>query len=289
MGNGNCGSVTDIWDEVLLIEQLREQEEWLDNGHSKISDPRAKKFKHIFENCIKPNYPLAKIKQLSIQDKHKLYMLMSKITFYIQDRGMLDFTSMLLSNIPDDVNISKYALTLYERYVANWMLFEAKELTIIYGLEHTDYSFKLSGESDGNRQVIRPLIDNGQVLEKSNLLSTAHIIVVGSPFCQPSERFSVWLENRLELKSIMVKHSTWITSQKGDLRLNEVVGHNSQPNNLPYYYVYQKHQWPEIDYWATPTIYFYNKNKLVRQLVGWPDEGREEQLREALSAIGLLN
>ena len=53
-------------------------------------------------------------------------------------------------------------------------------------------------------------------------------------------------------------------------------------------YTYKESDWPEIDYWGTPTLYFYHDGELKQQLVGWPREGREKQLKEALRNVGLL-
>lgn len=288
-GATNCGSVIDLWNEALSIEQLSVQEKLLENSQTVVADIRARKFAALFETCIETDFTDATLKKLSINDKDVLYQLMNKITFYSQNDSMLSFITRLLEDLPsEDLSKKRYAETLYSRYIANWMFVEAQELKTKFELDSADYLFKLSGNLEGSRQVIIPFLEIGKLQEKKALFSGSHVIVVGSPFCQPSERFSVWLKDKPELNKIMDKHSTWITRQNGDLRLNEVLEHNSISDHQPYSFVYKKDQWPEITYWGTPTLYFFEQNSLVRQIVGWPKEGREVQLREALAAIGLL-
>lgn len=288
-GATNCGSVTDLWNEALSIEQLSVQDKLLENNQTVVTDIRAEKFVALFENCIESDFTDATLKNLSTTDKDVLYQLMNKITFYSQNHNMLSFITRLLEDLPsEDINKKRYAETLYSRYIANWMFAEAQELKTKFELNRVDYVFKLSGSLEGSRQVITPFLESGELQEKNELFSGSHIVVVGSPFCQPSERFSVWLKDKPKLNKIMDKYSTWITRQNGDLRLNEVLEYNYKSDHHPYSFVYKKEQWPEITYWGTPTFYFFEQNSLVKQIVGWPKEGREVQLREALAAIGLL-
>ncbi|MEP1448828.1 MAG: hypothetical protein ABJK37_22175 [Paraglaciecola sp.] len=288
-GVTNCGSVTDLWNEALSIEQLSVQDKLQENNQTVVTDIRAEKFVALFENCIESDFTDATLKNLSTNDKDVLYQLMHKITFYSQNDSMLSFITRLLKELPsEDLNKKRYAETLYSRYIANWMFAEAQELKTKFELDRDDYVFKLSGNLEGSRQVITPFLESGKLQEKNELLSERHVVVVGSLFCQPSERFSEWLKGKPELRKIMAKHSTWITRQNGDLRLNEVLEYNYISDHQPYSFVYKKDQWSEITYWGTPTFYFFEQNSLVRQIVGWPKEGREVQLREALAAIGLL-
>lgn len=47
--------------------------------------------------------------------------------------------------------------------------------------------------------------------------------------------------------------------------------------------------WPEIKYWGTPTMYFYQNGKLVSQLIRWSKEGQKQALIDALTGVELLD
>jgi hypothetical protein len=71
---------------------------------------------------------------------------------------------------------------------------------------------------------------------------------------------------------------------------DEIKESNQQYAPIEMKYTYQESQWPEIEYWATPSFYFYfyMDGKLVKQVVGWPHEGRAKALQAGLKAIALL-
>lgn len=47
--------------------------------------------------------------------------------------------------------------------------------------------------------------------------------------------------------------------------------------------------WPEIKYWGTTTMYFYQNGKLVSQLIRWSKEGQKQALIDALTGVELLD
>jgi len=49
---------------------------------------------------------------------------------------------------------------------------------------------------------------------------------------------------------------------------------------------YGKRNWPMVDNWATPIFHIFKDGRLVDQVVGWPEGGRAEALRKALSRAG---
>jgi hypothetical protein len=75
----------------------------------------------------------------------------------------------------------------------------------------------------------------------------------------------------------------------GELYLEEMRETNDTYAPIRLQYTYSQKQWPEIEYWATPTFYFYQDGKLVNQMSGWPKKGREQALLSGLKAVGLAS
>ena len=40
--------------------------------------------------------------------------------------------------------------------------------------------------------------------------------------------------------------------------------------NIEFQIVYFETDWPEINYWGSPSFYFFENSKLVKKVVGWP-------------------
>ena len=115
------------------------------------------------------------------------------------------------------------------------------------------------------------------------------ILVISSPGCAPSRRFFNWtsaIEDEKLLESI-VKNFTGLHKQNGNLRLSAL---SSWQASLPIDVILVRSSldWPEIVDWATPTFYFYRGGEVVRQIAGWPEGGREKELREAMLEFGFL-
>jgi hypothetical protein len=47
-------------------------------------------------------------------------------------------------------------------------------------------------------------------------------------------------------------------------------------------------EWPMIDWWGTPTFYFFKSGTLSAKVRGWPKGGRKPELQAALRQVGLL-
>jgi len=286
----NSDLIKDVWDRATEIEDVRESKIELQQTYYAISDPRNVNLRKLFYDYIKPNFNRAKLIELSEPELHKLFMIISKLSFYTQEDDILNFFNLLLKQVSsENLSLVTYARTLRSRYVANWMFSEALELESEYNLLGESSLIELEGEVTKARQVVIPSLSKGKLRNVDNFNHASHVVIVGSPFCTPSERFTNWLNKNQELKKVIVENSVWITKQNGDLRIKETILYNSTNDNVPYSFVYKEAQWPSVTYWGTPTLYFFDENNnLVRQVVGWPREGREKSLLEALSAINLL-
>jgi hypothetical protein len=51
---------------------------------------------------------------------------------------------------------------------------------------------------------------------------------------------------------------------------------------------YLASQWTSVDFWETPTLYFYYDGVLKKKIVGWPKSGRRKELDSALLEIKLF-
>ncbi len=103
-----------------------------------------------------------------------------------------------------------------------------------------------------------------------------HIIVIANEFCAFSKAFHRFLQSEPKLNQSIAEQITWLSPV--DLQLESgVLIHD----------VYSHSEWPEIDLWETPTIYFFASGKLVSKIIGWPQAGQRDKFIAQAAQIGI--
>lgn len=113
------------------------------------------------------------------------------------------------------------------------------------------------------------------------------IVVVSSPLCGPSRRFRQWLDNHPDLLSIFEQQALWITPIEDRLYFPEFVQYNHKHPTTPIHYIHQFGDWPEIQLWSTPVLYFFNNGELIDQTVGFRPQDKQ-LLVSKLTTLGLV-
>jgi len=103
-----------------------------------------------------------------------------------------------------------------------------------------------------------------------------HIIVVANDFCSFSKRFLNFVHSNDLIENSMKKNSTWISPVDFDLEEGALIKD-----------IYNVSDWPEIESWETPSIYFFHDGKLVSKIIGWPNEGKVDDFIVHSNKIGL--
>jgi len=138
---------------------------------------------------------------------------------------------------------------------------------------------------------------NEREFNKANLpTSDSYIIVVTSPMCNPSRRFHDHLERSHDLKSIFDKNSLWLNSPSGRFYPEKSIELEAQiaPNRITYLNPYGEDNYEftallDLDLSSYPVFYFVQNGQVQAKLVGWPNGGRSDELRQGMKMIGLLD
>jgi hypothetical protein len=99
-------------------------------------------------------------------------------------------------------------------------------------------------------------------------LSGKRVVILASPACSFSNRFFDDVQKNPELSGY-VKDSLIVLPQTLNLLLDEAGDWNMRHPAYAMSYVYAASDWPAIDWWGTPTVYFFEDGTLQRKLVGW--------------------
>lgn len=280
-----------IYTYLHLLEMSEPQITISETGRQLLVDDKRNLYSQLYESCISVHLTTDLTKSLNSAELHRLYLAIYTVAFYTNNPNHLKYLRLILSEKTSrGENVDGFLQNLFRRYVSSRQFKLAANLTQKYpkvkfpNLPHIGVDHSIKGRSllhlnnSGTKLKHKPFV----------LQDGGHVVVVSSAICNPSKRFFNWLDSKVKLKNIFSTHSTWITPAMSDFYLNQTIEHNAKNPSFEMKYSYSEVDWAEISYWGTPTLYFYKDGLLISQLVGWPKEGREEELKTHLKGIDLL-
>ncbi|MFC4700518.1 hypothetical protein ACFO4O_10135 [Glaciecola siphonariae] len=291
LASERCSSLNNIKTKVFELEILPDSEKALVSGNTSLVNHRSLFMAQLFKKCVKQFY-LSRVDSFwSPENAHLFFSIINKISFYSIELEHLVLFEHFVSNLSKgNPNRERYALALSERYIAAWRFEDVKRIMTTFELD-TKADIPAISKSDAaiarspNERLLLSIETPNKLVEEKFDLSKndIQIVIVGSPFCSPSERFARWIEYEALVDGDILASTVWITRQNGELRLGERLQSNNSYKRHSYRFIYSKEHWPEIEYWNTPTILIYRKGILIEQIVGWPEEGRKDEFLQAIS------
>lgn len=128
------------------------------------------------------------------------------------------------------------------------------------------------------RRIVIPLEDKGQFsISGLEFEDYTGIVVIGHPQCNFSSAFFAELDADPELRQQIVQQSVFLRSAWKVYSDQSVLNWNREHPEYAFNIVVQESDWPELNYWGTPTFYFFRNGMLVRKVVGWRESTREAQ------------
>jgi hypothetical protein len=115
------------------------------------------------------------------------------------------------------------------------------------------------------------------------------IVVVSHPLCHFSRNAMSAIAADDTLAPLFRSHATWIAPQNGRLNLPVLQRWNREHRGFEVALAVRQSEWTFVDYWNTPTFYFLKDGAVMQKVIGWPREGRREELLAALRNAGMLH
>jgi hypothetical protein len=110
-----------------------------------------------------------------------------------------------------------------------------------------------------------------------------HIVVVSHPDCHFTQNAVKAISKSADLRQLFNEKSTWVAPPGRDVDLKDFVEWNKEHASTPIAIADAKSGWPEVDIWQTPTFLYFKNGKVVARVIGWPKEGNEKALRDAIA------
>lgn len=185
-----------LWEAVINEEELAFQK-----NSPKSKSALAESMLATFQNQIKTHIGTEEIGNLDEAKQHKLITLVNKIAFYTKNKSVVEYLERLISQADENnPNISSYHEMLKERYVALWDFKNANR----FGFVSEPIVFNhQEGSKDSSRIVIS--LGKSQAIAKPLVVekNKPKFLIVGSPFCSPSESFIEWLKKNPDIREIV--------------------------------------------------------------------------------------
>lgn len=114
------------------------------------------------------------------------------------------------------------------------------------------------------------------------------IVVVSHPRCHFSRNAVAAIASDDVLGPVFRSYATWIVPPSGTLNLPVLQRWNREHRDFEVSLAVRQAEWTFVDYWNTPTFYFLKDGAVVQKVIGWPKEGRREELLAASRTTGIL-
>lgn len=126
------------------------------------------------------------------------------------------------------------------------------------------------------------------VQRRVDVAAGPRIVVVSHPSCHFSRNAMSAIAADDVLGPVFRSHAMWIAPQSGMLNLPVLQRWNREHRDFEVALAVRQTEWPFVDYWNTPTFYFLKDGAVVQKVIGWPKEGRREELLAAARKAGML-
>jgi transcription termination factor NusB len=284
--NASCGSLDDIWRSILEIEGTVAVEQQK-GDEIYVVDERSNAFQKLYSNCVEKAISKNASVGLSDEELHTIFMILNHVNFYTPSDASLSLFSKFVSEISEDNNnLDNYKEKYYEKLWKSWQ-FDKLRLIKQTDVNAKIYSLPVIESNRQNRKkgYRRFRVINQDLLQEDYIdLSSGNVlVVVGSTLCSPSKRFTSWFDENVDGLKNTDFSVVWLTRQFEESRFNNVDSFNKKHKHVEFSFIRTKDDWPFVSYWGTPTMYFLTDGKLKAQIVGWPTEGRENEMYQKIN------
>ena len=144
---------------------------------------------------------------------------------------------------------------------------------------------------DDHARIVFAMNDDGSALREQvvDIHSSAKVVIIGHPRCHFTQDAVNAISADPELMDALSDAAIWLAAPFTSLTDGVIPEWNRKHPDFAYRYVESKADWPEINYWGTPSFYFMKNGHLVKKVVGWPADAideRKQALWDGLHAIG---
>jgi len=233
------------------------------------------------------------LKRSSDDDLRYLFRSAQLTSFYVADPRVVHDMSVAFAQLKHRDIVKKLDYQqLYGAFIGARMLTEAGDFFDQYHAMDLDAlpAFREAPgiKADASTEwVVNPVAPE-LLRQPFTFDASAQVLVVGHPLCHFSQNAVRDIFADPQLGGVFAEHAHWLAPQDQRLKVELFQQWNRDHPQAAMSIAYKQSEWPLLDEWATPIFYFLRDGSVIAKVVGWPAEGRRDELRSALRQIGLL-
>ncbi|RUO72243.1 hypothetical protein CWI80_10625 [Pseudidiomarina sediminum] len=238
-------------------------------------DERKRLINDIY-SCFLANTDRDDFKAIDSNALHNYYVLLSSAYSTTKNEGLIKTIVFILDEKRRrNERIKNLADNARELAVQARDIEAVHEIETRFNLDRYNIEFEPAEEPTEytyyqiNKNVAQPI---------SYDFSEEDIIVVSSPYCNPSKRFIDWYKSEGRDGVLKGKRVFFLIPQDVP-----ITSDTSMYANLEYGFSYKDELWEGIRYWATPTFYYWKDGMLLNALDGWRKGEGEEKVDKLLA------
>lgn len=231
-------------------------------------------------------------RRLSDGDLRAAYYLALDVAAVAQYDGALDAAVELLGELDRRASLSDRDVHYLHQGLIGARRFEAaRNLRAAYlalGLTPPPDIVGSVEPAATERVVFAVSADGSLRRETIDMAGFSGVVVIAAPSCRFAGAAADAILSKPELADYFEQNSFWIAPASLDLSDDRTLAWNNFRPSLQLRFAERSEQWPELNYWGSPSFYFMKDGGVISKRVGWPlelDEQNLDELEESLSYI----
>lgn len=254
---------------------------------------RGKSISRAFDSKFE-SLGAGEIRSLSTVDLSNIYQAAHIAAFYSTDAKYIHLMERVFLELEERGGAtSDQRADMHGAYILARDFHKANSLLEDEGLASTKNAVPLitqeSSIAEGSASFLELSQDGGGLVRREfSPNNNIVIIVVSHPLCSFSRAASHAIEMEPILRDIFFEHAVWITPVDRNLNLEAIGAWNRARSFSKAKIAYSIDEWPWVSTWETPSFYFIRDGDLFAEIIGWPEGGRNEEIKEILRRLDIV-
>ena len=245
-----------------------------------------------YDELFAPRHDIRSFKEVRDVELDMLFRAAYLTAFYTFDaKHVMDMKRVLVELEKRGIASDRHRLDMYQSLVAARMLTEARAFSQKFPTPTMENLPALREEAGIRRSEPTEwalIADASELLRQPVHLDQAvQILIVSHPLCHFSQNAVRDIYSDPLLRAVFIGRTKWLAPQSGTLDIKVFQQWNREHPEAQMTFAYKQDEWPMIDYWGTPSFYFFKNGKVAAKVVGWPKGGQRAELLAALRQVGL--
>lgn len=274
----------------VLSDKADAFDRWINERSGNEKFPHASTIATRFVADFSDYFSAERIKVLGDDELQALFLTTSTAAFYSAEIGIVERMPPLIAEL-------EARKTIQPKHYEYWqeILIGARQFDQARVLQQQHPQIELQpvpevvDQTRGSGPSVLALSADGrQLIRKSAEIPRSGLIILFSHLCNPCRRALPALQAEAELQPLLQEKTLWLRPADTQLQLESWHDWRTAHPEVPLVMAYANAEWPMIEEVATPIFFVMHEGRVHKRIIGWPREGRMDELKSALRAAGLM-